>query len=178
MHLVRSLGLGCALAVLSACGGNAVGTEGGKDGGAGTSGSGGSGGSAGTSGSGGSGGTAGSSGSGGASSDAGTPETGSDGGVDCDAVRGGLWTLLDAAQVCDPAINTVQCDVIVAGLCCPSLVTTADAPATDAYLKGVAEARALGCDDICAVVDCASPTSGACQPDPAGSLPGKCVETY
>ena len=120
-------------------------------------------------------------GNGGAGADGGSDAQPSDAkadAVDCEVVREQLGTLLERARVCDPAINMVQCNVVVQGLCCPQVVVQASAQATNAYLYAVEQAQTLGCDDICAVVDCAPTAGGFCQPDPTGVHPGVCEDIY
>lgn len=152
-----------ALVLVVACGGETETDDGGSAASGGASGSGGN--------TAGSGGTTGGTGGEQADSDV------EDADVDCEAVRQDLSELLVAAQACDPAIDEIQCEDVVQGLCCPEVVTRESDPATVAYLEAVAEAKSLGCDDICAVVDCAAPTGGACQPDPGTGM-GSCEATW
>lgn len=98
--------------------------------------------------------------------------------ADCEAVRDDLDRLLDRARRCDPTAAVQQCGAAVQGLCCPVVVAEVSGLATQAYLAAVSEATGLGCDDICAVVDCAPVETGYCQPDPGGGPTGACEDIW
>jgi hypothetical protein len=96
---------------------------------------------------------------------------GSGGAADCNALQRDVLAKLAAAQQCCPGCDALQCQAIVAGMCCPALVNRADSPQTQAYQVAL-KAFMAECDIVCPDVLCKQPQIGNCVAGPAGG--GSC----
>jgi hypothetical protein len=77
-------------------------------------------------------------------------------------------TKLALAQRCCPGCDALQCQAIVAGVCCPVLVNGGDSsPQTQDYLVAL-KTFMNECVIACPLVLCQKPQIGNCVADPAG----------
>jgi hypothetical protein len=93
--------------------------------------------------------------------------------MQCTAVLTTANNALEAAQVCNLALSSLQCVELVETPCgCLVPVAKADSMATKTYLAAL---KALeSCTIACAGALCQNPSSGHCEPDGSGSE-GHCV---
>jgi hypothetical protein len=102
---------------------------------------------------------------GGSSSDGSGGDTSTvDTAVDCNALQAAYEYQLQQATVCCPVCNTVQCNNVQKGTCCPISTTASSIPAYTAAL----EAYLLNCPVACPAIPCRAEPSGDClSPDPS-----------
>lgn len=92
--------------------------------------------------------------------------------VSCDELRAQLAAALDKAQACSLASTKpiAECNAVVAGLCCPTVVAREGSDEANAYLALLATLQGRGdCASGCPDVLCKEITGGTCEKDPGSS---------
>jgi hypothetical protein len=85
-------------------------------------------------------------------------DAGLDASVDCAALRMDLDAKLVAAQKCDPNATMVECQDIVAGVCCSAPIASKSSPEGMAYLAAFDLYKAANCRTICPLIACRTGT--------------------
>jgi hypothetical protein len=81
-------------------------------------------------------------------------DAGPDASVDCAALRTDVDAKLVAAQKCDPNATMVQCQDVVAGVCCSAPIASKSSPEGMAYLAALDRYNAAHCRTICPLIAC------------------------
>src|ERR1043165_8094303 len=95
-------------------------------------------------------------------------DAGPDASVNCAALRMDVDAKLTAAQKCDPNVTMVQCQDVVAGVCCSAPIVSKSSPEGMASLAALDRYNTAHCMTICPLVACRAGTT-KCVASPDGA---------